>query len=106
MRAASCIVLPIPAIPPIAWIDTTPPSAARPSTALSSCASSVPRPVKLATSYGSVRVAAAANAPGLTPCLAASTSAARALPRAAAMNSSRAGLAKPSPAASAAAVAT
>jgi hypothetical protein len=98
-RCAACTanaVLPIPAIPPIAWIPTTPPSAAWSSIAPSSRVSSAPRPVKPATSRGSVRVAAAANAPTATPCRAASTSAAGALPRAAATNSARTGPARPS----------
>ena len=55
-RWAACtanVVLPIPAIPSIAWIPTTPRSAARPSIAPSSRASSAWRPVKLAMSRGS-----------------------------------------------------
>ena len=90
-RWAACtakVVLPIPAIPSIAWMPTTPPSAARLSIAPNSWVSSAWRPVKAAVSRGSARVAAAANAPGASPCLAASTSAAGTLPRAAATNRS------------------
>ena len=66
--------------------------------------SSAWRPVKLPTSRGRPRVAAAANAPGATPCLAVSTLAAGALPRAAATNRSRTGPARPSAPASRTAV--
>src|SRR5215471_14237549 len=72
-------------------MPTTPPLAAAAASVSSSCASSAWRPVKTATSRGSARVAAAANAPGTTACRAASTSAAGAFPRAAATNRSRTG---------------
>ena len=102
-RCAACTakaVLPTPAIPPIAWIPTTPPpAAAAPVTAPASCASSAARPVKLAISRGSVRVAAAA-----APSPAASTSSAGSRPRAAASNSARCGPVRPSAPASSRAV--
>jgi hypothetical protein len=67
-----------------AWMPTTPPAAAAPASVSISCASSAWRPVKLAMSRGGARDAAAAKAPGSCPRLAVSTSAAGALPRAAA----------------------
>jgi hypothetical protein len=66
--------------------------------------SSAPRPVKLAISRGSARVAAATNAPDASACRAANTSLAGALPRAAATNSARTGPARPSASANSPAV--
>ena len=77
-------VLPTPAIPPIAWMLTTPPAAA---SASAICASSCRRPVNEAMSRGSVLVAATPLArarPGLPR------------PRAAASNSTRAQPSRPS----------
>ena len=80
-RCAACTakaVLPMPAIPPIAWMLTTPPA---PAAASASSASSCCRPVNEAMSRGSVRVAATPlprARPGIT------------WPRGAASNSTRA----------------
>ena len=52
-------VLPIPAIPPIAWMLTIPPAPAAASDSSASAASSSRRPVNEAMSRGSVRVAVA-----------------------------------------------
>ena len=82
-RCAACTanaVLPTPAIPPIAWMPTTPPA---PAAASASRSSSCCRPVNEAMSRGSVRVAAA-TPPG------------PARPRAAASNPARACPARPS----------
>ena len=81
-RCAACTanaVLPMPAIPPIAWMLTTPPV---PAAASASSASSCCRPVNEAMSRGSVRGAAATPRPRARP--------GTAWPRAAASNSTRA----------------
>ena len=96
--------MPTPAMPPMALIPTTPPSATMSASVPSSRASSAWRPVKLAVSRGKARVAAAANAPRSCACLAASTSAVGPRPRAAATNNARTGSARSSASASSLAV--
>ena len=108
-RCAACtarVVLPIPAIPPMAWIPTTPPVAAVSASPAVSRASSAPRPVNPEMSRGSVRVAAATEPlprPGLLPAFAAG---AVAWPRPQAMASkwARRGPVKPNASASSRAV--
>jgi len=105
-RCAACtanVVLPIPAIPSIAQIPAAPPPAAAANTSIKP-ASSARRPVKPEISRGRARVTAAWKAPSAAPCLAASTSAAGALPRAAATNTMRTCCGRPSAPASKTAV--
>ena len=90
-RCAACtanVVLPIPAIPSIAWMPTGPPPAWSASVP-SSRASSGSRPVKPPMSRGRDRVAAAVGTAVAAARWAASTSSAGARPRAAAMNTTR-----------------
>jgi hypothetical protein len=94
-------------VAPAEWIPATPPAVVRAAMPISR-ASSLSRPVKLAISRGSARVAAAAEAPAAPSAAAASraasTSAAGARPRAAATNAARTGPIRPSASASSPAV--
>ena len=99
------VVLPIPAIPPIAWTPTTPPRDAASASVAVNRASSAVLPVNAEMSRGSVRVAAAEppSGPGV-PAGSLPADAIRSRPRAVASNWARCGPAKPSASASSRAV--